>query len=1003
MTELEYIDNFFFANYTNRKGFWYAFKRSVNDIGNLYLLFRYLQVYRNKNWFKNQKEYSDILIKEKILIPTRSSQDASANARGIKKVFELLGLCYIDENEKLQITEIGNKFLDQSNNDDLYKIKTDQLIKYQLNNPLIKSNSYKNMQIKPFVFLLELLTKIDNQSIDMTEYKLFVCRAHNNNEIDLILKQIIEWRKLNDENKKQILERINKSDIFNLVNGYASYSLSFFGKSTFTDISEIEDEKILYLKKNKYNEVQEILKIPKINNFKKDLDTQERFIEYYGNLPKKTQKPLVKNEVKKSNNNFKINFLSKITSNLNTDEKERILLDRKIEDLFFLSGRTLSALNKEQIIFLKDLLIWEEDNLKKMRGMGGRSIRELKEQIHDLNRKNHTNLQFYKNKIGPKIIINSFEKKSVIEDSLIKEQFIVNNEPSIEFKDLSNNVKINFFRKIDLTFDNVRILNVCKNLDLDYLGDLHQNDKANLLRNHNLGVKSVDRIFKILDKFISLPFGTIIKDWDNARSLYRDKYSKLLADKMSEDHKSEFHKLEFLDDEIRIFNKKIGLNENQQNIIDYHYGLDGSGIKTLQVSGDKFGITRERVRQITQKYLRKVEKKSITGLKILHKINELLKQNIPIRTTSFEKLLLNKKLVKRRFTSATILSLIKHYTKLDNFLIYENKQIIDSKINPLYKKILRFFDTRNINTYGILNINFVAKKFKLNPLKLIDFLSIRSDLSIINNTWIYDNDKTRNRLYNLLQKIFNVNSRVNKFQISDALKRNSRITTPDLEAIVLYCKKELAATENNADLIIPKNMISTHFYNSSRKVLADIDQKIINCFKNDKLLTYRNLVSKLLDQDVPVATANIYAAYQTPVIIKVRPRCYALVGTKFYPGEKDEFYEKNKKLRGEKIISDYDHNSDGSIWVGFEINSTTRNRQNFKVESSIHDILRGDYSVKGMNHKINVNNQKYISRLANNIFKDKIKIGDEIIFTFDVNNRKVDIEIGKNLMKNKYN
>ena len=37
----------------------------------------------------------------------------------------------------------------------------------------------------------------------MTEYKLFVCRAHNNNEIDLILKQIIEWRKLNDENKNK--------------------------------------------------------------------------------------------------------------------------------------------------------------------------------------------------------------------------------------------------------------------------------------------------------------------------------------------------------------------------------------------------------------------------------------------------------------------------------------------------------------------------------------------------------------------------------------------------------------------------------------------------------------------------------------------------------------------------------------------------------------------------------------------------------------------------------
>ena len=90
MTKLSYIDNFFFANYTNRKGFWYAFKRSVNDIKNLYLLFRYLQVYENKNWFKNQKEFTDLLIKEKILFPTRSSEDASANARGIRKVFELL-------------------------------------------------------------------------------------------------------------------------------------------------------------------------------------------------------------------------------------------------------------------------------------------------------------------------------------------------------------------------------------------------------------------------------------------------------------------------------------------------------------------------------------------------------------------------------------------------------------------------------------------------------------------------------------------------------------------------------------------------------------------------------------------------------------------------------------------------------------------------------------------------------------------------------------------------
>ena len=75
----------FFKSYKDRKGFWYSFKRSVNDIENLYTLLRHLQNFENQNWFKSQKKYSEILIKEKILVPSKSSQDASANSRGIKK------------------------------------------------------------------------------------------------------------------------------------------------------------------------------------------------------------------------------------------------------------------------------------------------------------------------------------------------------------------------------------------------------------------------------------------------------------------------------------------------------------------------------------------------------------------------------------------------------------------------------------------------------------------------------------------------------------------------------------------------------------------------------------------------------------------------------------------------------------------------------------------------------------------------------------------------------
>ena len=136
-----------------------------------------------------------------------------------------------------------------------------------------------------------------------------------------------------------------------------------------------------------------------------------------------------------------------------------------------------------------------------------------------------------------------------------------------------------------------------------------------------------------------------------------------------------------------------------------------------------------------------------------------------------------------------------------------------------------------------------------------------------------------------------------------------------------------------------------------------------------------------------------------PLITKVSPACYSLIGTKLEPGEAEIFFNKNKGRS--KIISDYDHTDDGKIWIGYEINERTRSGRNFPVSNSIYEILKGKYNVKGMNHEINIRN-KTIGKVSNEIFKDKLKIGEEIVFTFDTNKKKVDIEIGERAMKAKY-
>lgn len=57
------------------------------------------------------------------------------------------------------------------------------------------------------------------------------------------------------------------------------------------------------------------------------------------------------------------------------------------------------------------------------------------------------------------------------------------------------------------------------------------------------------------------------------------------------------------------------LNPREQNVIEMRFGLNGEAASELEEIGKKFGITRERVRQIEAAALKKLEKNAPPGLK----------------------------------------------------------------------------------------------------------------------------------------------------------------------------------------------------------------------------------------------------------------------------------------------------------------------------------------------------------------------------------------------------
>jgi len=89
-----------------------------------------------------------------------------------------------------------------------------------------------------------------------------------------------------------------------------------------------------------------------------------------------------------------------------------------------------------------------------------------------------------------------------------------------------------------------------------------------------------------------------------------DEDSERFADIVKDENAdSPYEQLEEKSNTALIHEMVATLDPREQRILRYRFGLDGDEEKTLEDVGDKFGVTRERIRQIQEVALKKLRKK----------------------------------------------------------------------------------------------------------------------------------------------------------------------------------------------------------------------------------------------------------------------------------------------------------------------------------------------------------------------------------------------------------
>ena len=555
--------------------------------------------------------------------------------------------------------------------------------------------------------------------------------------------------------------------------------------------------------------------------------------------------------------------------NLENDEKLSIVL----KDLDF-SVRTMNCLSNQGLKTIGELVVYSEHDLRSFPKMGRKSVEEIK-----------NILQHFSLHLGMKLNQFNSEDHKKVEDQQNKEWSEVSRTVLLEL--------IKDFNEIPLS---LRAKNALWNLGCNYVGDIISINKTELFRIKALGYKSILEIEEYL-KSLNLNFGDQLDPWNKniiikLREELREQVSESKKfELIDQDKLLEVELKRVLNEAIQISKKDISVKNRVIDVLISRFGLDGSPAKTLEIIGQKYNVTRERIRQNESYGLRKLKfSKPITP--ILDKIFEILNKSLPITEIEFNRIIKEKKLTNLNWDFKGLQDFYEsfsgeidfHISKVNNI-----KVISKASVENIFKKVMVRIN-KKISNNGIISL-FSCLKFEeiyLNELKketVKKFIQTKPKF-----TWLDDNEEwftfysKRNRLSNLVTKAATSSNKVDIENLFKKIKNFHRFDNVrySKEIFINFCKKSFDCEVNIKEIIFKSSQSKISDYDGYQgNIISPNEQKIIDIFENyGPILNWWDL--KKLSNKFNVSDASLNMIMQFSVLFKrIDKATYSLSNSKF--------------------------------------------------------------------------------------------------------------------------
>lgn len=409
-----------------------------------------------------------------------------------------------------------------------------------------------------------------------------------------------------------------------------------------------------------------------------------------------------------------------------------------------------------------------------------------------------------------------------------------------------------------------------------------------------------------------------------------------------------------LEGEIRRVLASLGGQGQWPDIIMARHGWDGRPPKTLEMVGEEFGLTRERIRQVSVGVRKRYSERARPLMPRLEEALLLLQESVPCRTASIRERLIHAGISNGHVGGEGLLEAADFFeyevdvvlarTESDSFLVGPELAGCVGNARKVARKL--------IGAHGVTTAAEVAAEAcgeipaieQDNYEELVRLeLESEPDVAWLDNQkrwlWLRGIPKGRNRMLNNIRKILSVALSIDAVELRRALRRDWRMGGYAPPAPILLALADVVPELSRAGSIVEavESYSREEHLSPSERAIAEA------LMENGAVMRYEEIKEAVREKGVGMASFRRRMSH-SPVVRKYAPGIYGLSGVKVTGAEVEALV---RPAKWSSVMQDCGWTNDGCIWVAYKLSKNTLEAAVLGIPAAVRDFIVGEHQLQG--------------------------------------------------------